>query len=962
MAKTVNGRERTWQLTEVIGSGDAGEVLRVYSQTGNLQAVMKRPVQNVSGGTIVRQASQIETEGKILLALDGINFTKNGLTIHTPDLLDQSIEGTSKTANLFIVSEEVQGRSITSLLSKRHEGGEQIPQNIILKVLSSALMLLEKVHEKGVIWNDVKADHIFWHEAIKRMSFIDWGNGIFFQPQQDIENSPIWQDYQQLFDEGTNLLNQTYPNLINDLSWPPTSTGLDLQDIKQLQLRVDYLEMYLSMRAIEYQLLFQRFSKHFADSQSLQQTLELQKELRNFGIMVESEIIFSSSELLLLDALRSSNFEETERILNLLTTSLGAEMPRNWTVTDFLLQSGQFLPANDLIELAEAILRSDWVESIWLARTLIQKGYDTTSLGKLIYSLRNLQLQAEPKTIYAEILSLADTLSSQASILAKQTDAASQEIATHIFRISDGLTQLSSHWAQLRSNEALGEKFLQLKQWLTAASNLRLKIPHALNDQLQKAMILIREIYQAWSSADIVSATKAVKKLYAAEPSLDYLLDMAKDLTEMQSRIDSFLEGPTPGQTIVDFAQEVYDYQSPLTDQINRASWQSSYNQVLSSLMNAVNLEQVQDLAKSQNWPIAWINQSGLRLREFSTIPDQALEQEQQLALATFHKQLRHSDPASLSTEAIKRLLLFWHAPYKQLVEEFLFAFSSIPREKGILSPEDFPVEDRSNVNQAMAVIEKVSRWKEIASSGDWYLLKATSEAYDKEWSILSELFDTTKGWNSEVLPALTELKQRNWNAARFKQVQNPRFPALSESQSHLFSFVSLWNKIEYQGLFPDLLNDLSYHIDQAQASFFQFWQRIQHADSRATVWLSNQQQSVFSDINQSLLTLMRSVRSLQRNFDVVNQSSMARTRLAQNSAGDLVFTLIRIDELIHPHQKENSIFRRWQRQYLDLLTRVDRDSIRRGIQEVESIHPLLPWFDELAKRDAGYFEQANSQ
>ena len=244
-------------MLDVIGSGDAGEVLRVVSANGKMQGVMKRPVQNISGGTIVRQATQIETEGKILAALEGVDFTKNGLTIHTPLLLDQSIEGTSRSANFFMISEEIQGRSITSMLAQRHSGGELIPQNLLLKVLSSALLLLERVHAKGV------TDHIFWNAETKTMSFIDWGNGLFLQPQADPENSPIWQDYQQLFEEGANLLNQTSPALIKDLDWPLSAVGMTLQDIKQLQMRVDYFEIYLSMRAMEYQLLFTVSRKTF---------------------------------------------------------------------------------------------------------------------------------------------------------------------------------------------------------------------------------------------------------------------------------------------------------------------------------------------------------------------------------------------------------------------------------------------------------------------------------------------------------------------------------------------------------------------------------------------------------------------------------------------------------------------------------------------------------------------------
>jgi len=184
----------------------------------------------------------------------------------------------------------------------------------------------------------------------------------------------------------------------------------------------------------------------------------------------------------------------------------------------------------------------------------------------------------------------------------------------------------------------------------------------------------------------------------------------------------------------------------------------------------------------------------------------------------------------------------------------------------------------------------------------------------------------------------------------------------LSEAQAHLYTFICEWQKIEVQGLYPELLNELVYQSDIAQSAFFNAWQQLLRSNSRATVWLTQNQQSIFSEINQVLLTLYRSLRSLQRNFEVINQPEMARTRLARNAAGDLVFLLIKIDEIVNPTRNASPVFKRWQRQYLDLLAVADSNKIRQGIQEVESIHPLLPWFDELVRRDAGYFEQSPFQ
>ena len=188
-----------------------------------------------------------------------------------------------------------------------------------------------------------------------------------------------------------------------------------------------------------------------------------------------------------------------------------------------------------------------------------------------------------------------------------------------------------------------------------------------------------------------------------------------------------------------------------------------------------------------------------------------------------------------------------------------------------------------------------------------------------------------------------------------------PKLPGLAEAQGHLYTFICEWQKIEFQGLYPELLNELVYQSDAIQNSFFKTWQQLSHSESPALAWLTQNQQSVFSEINQRFLTLYRSLRAMQRNFEVINQPEMARTRLARNAAGDLMFLLIKTDETVNPTQNTKSVFKRWQRQYLNLLSVADSAKIRQGIQEIEGIHPLLPWFDELVRRDAGYFEQGDA-
>jgi hypothetical protein len=149
MPKTVQGRQKQWQLLEVVGRGDAGEVLRVQSELGLSHGVMKRPVQNVSGGTIVRQGAQIESEGNFLKELAGLDYKRDSLLIHTPKFIDESIPGTSGTANLFMVSESVEGVSIDAMLKDLQLGSGKFSQVLVLKVLVGLVNLLPLLYRLG---------------------------------------------------------------------------------------------------------------------------------------------------------------------------------------------------------------------------------------------------------------------------------------------------------------------------------------------------------------------------------------------------------------------------------------------------------------------------------------------------------------------------------------------------------------------------------------------------------------------------------------------------------------------------------------------------------------------------------------------------------------------------------------------------------------------------------------------
>ena len=121
--------------------------------------------------------------------------------------------------------------------------------------------------------------------------------------------------------------------------------------------------------------------------------------------------------------------------------------------------------------------------------------------------------------------------------------------------------------------------------------------------------------------------------------------------------------------------------------------------------------------------------------------------------------------------------------------------------------------------------------------------------------------------------------------------------------------------------------------------------------------WVIQTNQMLFSSVNQTLAQITRQLRTAVQAALVLRQPESARTRLAQNSAADLMYALVQLEELSQPIDPKRSVIRDWQKQYLHLLTLTDPDAIRKEIEALEPIHPLLPWLDELVRRDTGYFD-----
>ncbi|MBE0697944.1 MAG: hypothetical protein IH586_13560, partial [Anaerolineaceae bacterium] len=271
----VSGQQSAWVLLKKLGEGDAGEVYLVESLLEKQPAILKRPVRSAFASDVIRQTSQITIEGKILKALSAAITSEGDFPVSVPELLDQSRPGTAFSDRLFIILENAPGFDLALLARTAHLGmlsgtdslagtpeekrflqslaeRGQAPERVLLFALNALLGMFEKIHQRhldvdgieygGILWNDVKPEHLFWDPWRARLTVIDWGNGQLLERNGTTRDRRFSaaDDYRQWLDEMGRFIEMAAPALYARLEWPgrgnPGET--DPQAITRLQERI----------------------------------------------------------------------------------------------------------------------------------------------------------------------------------------------------------------------------------------------------------------------------------------------------------------------------------------------------------------------------------------------------------------------------------------------------------------------------------------------------------------------------------------------------------------------------------------------------------------------------------------------------------------------------------------------------------------------------------------------------
>jgi hypothetical protein len=294
-----------------------------------------------------------------------------------------------------------------------------MPEPILIRAISGVLDLLETIHasevwnestkQYGVIWNDIKAEHLYWDVKRARMMVIDWGNAQFLESDGATRDRRYScnDDYIQFLQEMGGFLADANPDLYARLDWPqdvPVSEASS-KGIKPLKKRLASLQKETSnqlkkLRSAEADLYgtTRPEAVHLAQSEALQGQIVTFGELPDFA----SAINFHARLLLQMAAEKELlNFQQVcERTARLL-----GSIPEKWDLLALLsgiaLQQGPDggeIPAAFSNALAAGVA-DDWSLALWELAEWIGDGPLPEWWDRLSQAARRVHLKLDPQSL-----------------------------------------------------------------------------------------------------------------------------------------------------------------------------------------------------------------------------------------------------------------------------------------------------------------------------------------------------------------------------------------------------------------------------------------------------------------------------------------------------------------------------------------------------------------------------------
>jgi serine/threonine protein kinase len=635
--ETVTGRLNIWQLLERLGEGDAGEVYLVRPVAGGDTAILKRPQRAAFGADVARQASQITMEGKILRTLKDITVETEGMYAKAPALLDDAEPGTEDTGGYFVIIEQAKGFDLsflTRILRFNEVKGDlfaglepnerfflqrvlnrgKVPQAILLNTLLGLILFLQKIHKTsfsieehefaGIIWNDVKPEHIFWDPQKACCTLVDWGNAQFLNINGNTADRRHSRsdDYQQILDEMGKFIMVVDPELFTQLAWTdafiPTEAHED--EVLRIQKKAEELvrentEQRKNLRKAELNVVKTRQPL----VHQLQTLTDLYRQIMDCGELPDFASTAVFCRRLGENLIAQGQFHNFKAVCDWIER-LPSTGSKKWNLLGILAKIGSQIPRKkeSFARVLDAGLMENWVEAFWqLASTLAgeSRPQEWEKVSDLVRELA-LGYNYSENTPYQAVKRFTAALDAKAN----NVGTLPLELEMELFRRAD--TMLSPVLQKKKLNEWIERiKTSILINWINPdpdlpyssltyadvhalAAEIRSYYPNSANallNTIDQPDAQIKIVLDAWGRREFHYAARALRRVLLWDPDRLRVIRAAELIMSASDWLEQVRKGPDPSEELTDYAIRVEVDSRELRNRIGEADW---LNMILDAL------------------------------------------------------------------------------------------------------------------------------------------------------------------------------------------------------------------------------------------------------------------------------------------------------------------------------------------------------------------------------------------
>jgi serine/threonine protein kinase len=637
------GQARAWSLLRKLGEGDAGEVYLVEALLDRKQAILKRPRRSAFTSDIIRQASQIAREASILDALGSLN--KNNGAPRTPELLDQSKTGSEFSDRYFIVISIASGFDLSTLARLARYGRSSIetadallndgssqfldlvinsaslPTLLLLRVIHSLLEFLETIHTsagdspsgdyRGIIWNDIKPEHIFWDPALAQLTLIDWGNSQFLESDgstKDRQFSRI-NDYSQFLETFGRFLLEEFALLHQSLEWPegiPPSKAYS-SGIAPLKRRVETLLQEENQALIKARHEEARLGKAQPATIETLDALQLaQQQITALGELPNSPLLINLLQTLAENLVNAEQYTEFVQLCHK-AASIASQSKERWGLFALLAD----LTSSETIRPAalKAGLANEWDSAFWELRLAALSHPEPPWWGELSQKVRKLYLPVINSEAISPLVALnrlihtlqiaLQSSSVQSTVrpgLNMRNGEASDPARRYQF---DSLyrslkEEVLPRWTQMEPDPPdSGVEYSEIERLFGDILDLSPDAGATLVRSLDQARAQAQITMDAWNNQDFEIARRGLRRIMLWDPDRLRLLLADHAIQRAPAWLIQVRNGPNQDEPLQDFVTRLGLDGRELRHMVGAASWLDSILEAFSRLRKGAEPTQV---------------------------------------------------------------------------------------------------------------------------------------------------------------------------------------------------------------------------------------------------------------------------------------------------------------------------------------------------------------------------------